>query len=88
LITIPREALYDLVWNKPLRMIAQRIGVSGVWLKKCCTRANIPVPDRGYWAKLRAGKTVVRQRLPVRPPGIPMDVTWNQGTSKSMASRS
>jgi hypothetical protein len=75
LTTISREALYDLVWTEPVRMIAQRMGVSDVWLKKCCSKAGIPVPDRGYWAKLRADKTVVRQKLPPRSPGIEADVT-------------
>ena len=56
--TISREAPYDLVWDEPLRMVAQRIGASDVWLKKGCTRASIPVPDRGYWANLRAGTGV------------------------------
>lgn len=73
--TISRDALYDLVWNEPVRVIAQRMGVSDVWLKKCCAKADIPVPDRGYWAKLRADKTVVRYELPPRPPGMPTDVT-------------
>jgi hypothetical protein len=63
LTTISREELYKLVWIEPVRTIAQRMGVSDVWLKKCCSKADIPVPDRGYWAKLRADKTVVRQKL-------------------------
>jgi hypothetical protein len=75
LTTISRDALHDLVWNEPVRTIAQRMGVSDVWLKKCCAKAGIPVPDRGYWAKLRAYKTVIRQNLPPRPPGMPTDVT-------------
>lgn len=58
-----------------MRTIAQRMGVSDVWLKKCCSKADIPVPDRGYWAKLRADKTVVRQKLPPRSPGMATDVT-------------
>lgn len=73
--TISREALYDLVWTEPVRTIAQRMGVSDVWLKKCCARADIPVPDRGYWAKLRADKKVARQKLPPRSPGMATDVT-------------
>lgn len=72
--TISRDSLYDLVWNEPVRAIAQRIGVSDVWLKKCCAKAGIPVPNRGYWAKLRAGKKVVRRNLPPRPPGTPIVV--------------
>lgn len=57
-----------------MRTIAQRMGISDVWLKRCCAKAGVPVPNRGYWAKLRAGKKVIRQELPPRPPGIPMDV--------------
>jgi hypothetical protein len=75
LTTISREELYKLVWTEPVRTIAQRMGVSDVWLKKCCSKADIPVPDRGYWAKLRADKTVVRQKLPPRSPGMATDVT-------------
>lgn len=58
-----------------MRVIAQRMGVSDVWLRKCCVKAGIPVPNRGYWAKLRAGKKVVRQKLPPRPPGMPVEIT-------------
>lgn len=77
--TISREALYDLVWTEPVRTIAQRMGVSDVWLKKCCAKADIPVPERGYWAKLRADKKVVRQKLPPRSPGMATDVTIGTG---------
>lgn len=77
--TISREALYDLVWTEPVRTIAQRMGVSDVWLKKCCAKADIPVPERGYWAKLRANKKVVRQKLPPRSPGMAPDVTIGAG---------
>ena len=73
--TISRQALYDLVWNEPVRTIAERMGVSDVWLKKCCSKADIPVPDRSYWTKLRADKAVVRRKLPPRAPGMPTDVT-------------
>jgi hypothetical protein len=79
LTTISREALYDLVWTEPVRTIAQRMGVSDVWLKKCCAKADIPVPERGYWAKLRANKKVVRQKLPPRSPGMAPDVTIGAG---------
>jgi hypothetical protein len=79
LTTISREALYDLVWTEPVRTIAQRMGVSDVWLKKCCAKADIPVPDRGYWAKLRADKKVIRQKLPPRSPGMATDVTIGTG---------
>lgn len=66
---LSRQALYDLVWKEPVRTVAASLGLSDVGLKKHCVAANIPVPDRGYWAKLNAGKPVVRVRLPQRAPG-------------------
>ena len=69
LTELSRAALYDLVWTEPVRTLAERFEVSDVWLRKCCVAANIPTPDRGHWAKLRAGKPVVRTPLPPRAPG-------------------
>lgn len=69
--TLTREALYDRVWTEPVRSVAARFGVSDVWIKKCCVRAQVPVPERGYWARLKAGKPVVKAALPLRGPGMP-----------------
>lgn len=69
--TLTRGALYDLVWAAPVRSVAADFGVSDVWIKKCCVRASVPVPERGYWAKLKAGKPVVKAKLPPRAPGMP-----------------
>lgn len=69
--TLTREALYDRVWAEPVRTVAASFGVSDVWVKKCCVRAHVPVPERGYWAKLKAGKPVVKAALPLRGPGMP-----------------
>ncbi|KAF0183381.1 MAG: hypothetical protein IV086_17995 [Hyphomonadaceae bacterium] len=69
--TLTRRALYDLVWEKPVRTVAGELGLSDVGLKKVCTRFDIPVPHRGYWAKLAAGQRVHRSPLPPRGPGMP-----------------
>ena len=69
--TLTRSALYELVWADPVRTVAASFGVSDVWLKKLCAGASVPVPERGYWAKLQAGKAVSRIRLPLRDPGMP-----------------
>lgn len=67
---IDREELYDRVWAEPLSALAPKLGVSYPTLRTACGRAAIPLPDRGYWARLAAGKPVVRARLPLRPPGL------------------
>ena len=53
--TFEREKLYDLVWSRPIRVLATEFNLSDVGLAKACKRANIPRPPRGHWAKLKAG---------------------------------
>jgi hypothetical protein len=65
-----RQELYDLVWLEPMQKLAKRFGMSDTGLAKICRGANIPRPPRGYWAKLAAGKKVVRIDLPNRGPGM------------------
>ena len=59
-----REELYKEVWEQPLLKLAPKYGISAVALGKVCRRLKIPVPGRGYWAKLEAGKPA--RRLPLR----------------------
>jgi hypothetical protein len=66
-IELNREELFERVWSKPVATVAKECGVSGPGLKKVCKRLMIPVPPRGYWAKLSAGKSVKRPRLPALP---------------------
>jgi CRISPR/Cas system-associated endonuclease Cas3-HD len=71
---LSRTELHDLVWSDPTSVIAERFSISGVALRKACLKAAVPVPQRGYWAKLRAGKRVTRLPLPKRPPGMSDDL--------------
>jgi hypothetical protein len=60
--TVAREELYRLVWAQPRVELARTLGISDVAVTKWCRKLRIPVPARGYWAKLAAG-----QKLPVPP---------------------
>ncbi|QSX09524.1 hypothetical protein J0B03_05530 [Alkalibacter rhizosphaerae] len=53
-----RLNLYEEVWSDPIMIVAKRYGISDNGLRKRCTVLNIPLPPRGYWAKLKAGKPV------------------------------
>ena len=64
LITLSRTALYELVWTKPVRDIASDFGISDVALAKRCRALKIPVPPRGYWARVEAGQKPRRPSLP------------------------
>ena len=77
-----RQALYDLVWSEPVKTLAGRFKISDVALAKTCRRAAIPLPERGYWAKLKAGKRVVRVQLPPRAIGASDEVEVAPGQSR------
>ncbi len=49
--------------------VAAQFGISDVALAKQCRRADIPLPNRGYWARKQAGKPTVQVVLPPRFPG-------------------
>lgn len=64
-----RQEFYELVWSQPLTHLAKRVGISDVALGKACRSAQIPHPPVGYWAKLDAGKNVIKTALPPRGLG-------------------
>jgi hypothetical protein len=66
-----RQELYDLVWSEPMTKLAARYGISGNGLAKACHRADIPVPERGYWAKQQAGHKVRKTPLPTAKASTP-----------------
>ena len=66
-ITLTREELYERVWTEPMSVLAPKLGLSDVGLKKTCARLKIPSPPRGYWARLAAGQKIRRTPLPKLP---------------------
>lgn len=61
---VDRKKLYEQVWTIPGTRLATLYGISDVGLAKVCLRYKIPRPPPGYWAKLAAGKSVPRTKLP------------------------
>lgn len=68
-VKLTREELYEKVWTTPVQKLAADFGFSDVGLAKLCRRHQVPVPPRGYWARLQAGQKV--KRTPLRPPTHP-----------------
>jgi len=79
--TISRESLYEAVWNEPVYKVAHRLGVTGTALAKTCKKNDIPVPDRGYWAKLYSGQIVSPQ--PLQPSGHASTIRIGQRKAES-----
>jgi hypothetical protein len=68
---LTREELYELVWSTPATKLGERFSLSGRGLAKLCARHEIPVPERGWWAKKAAGHNVKQPPLlPAKTRGI------------------
>lgn len=68
-VSLDRPALFERVWSIPVDQLAKEWGLSGRGLSKACARLRVPVPPRGYWARVAAGQKVHRPKLPILPPG-------------------
>jgi hypothetical protein len=64
-----RQELFERVWSRPVETVAAEWGISGRGLSKACRRLKLPVPPRGYWARLQAGQRPKRPRLPAVKAG-------------------
>jgi len=72
---VTRESLYQLVWSEPMLKVAGRFGVSSSYMARVCTLLNVPRPERGYWAKLTAGKAPKQPALAEPQSGDPLEWT-------------
>ncbi len=61
--TYSRLELYELVWSTPISKLSDQFGISDRGLAKTCARYQIPVPGRGYWAKIEAGQHATKTPL-------------------------
>ena len=62
------------MWSRPAIALAEEFGISGRGLGKMWSRFKIPVPPRGYWAKLAAGKHVTRIPLPTAKSDVGSEI--------------
>ncbi|MBS1161075.1 MAG: hypothetical protein H6R15_3494 [Proteobacteria bacterium] len=67
---LSREELYERIWSSPMTQVAAELGISDVALAKRCKKLNVPKPPVGYWAKVAAGQTPIKQALPAEPKPI------------------
>jgi hypothetical protein len=59
-----RHSLFEAVWKEPISKLAKQYSISDVGLRKVCAALEVPIPPRGYWAKLAHGKATQRPLLP------------------------
>ncbi|HEN8798343.1 TPA: hypothetical protein U8251_000893 [Pseudomonas putida] len=66
------QQLFEMVWERPVLILAKEIGVSDVGLSKACRKAGILLPARGHWAKPESK----RPRRP-KPPASTTPITFH-----------
>ena len=59
-----REKLYQEVWARPARTVAQEYGISDVALAKICRKLDVPKPGVGYWRRKELGFATKQTALP------------------------
>ncbi len=69
--TLDRDKLYEEVWTEPMTKVSKRYEISDVALAKVCRKLEIPVPERGYWARVAHGQKPKRTQLPKRSKDTP-----------------
>lgn len=82
---VSRATLYAQVWARPMSQVAKDYGLSNVGLAKICAKIDVPVPGRGYWAKVKTGKPVTKKPLPALKEGQPDQVLIGSGQGQGGA---
>ena len=82
---VTREQLYEQVWSVPIWTLCEQYGLSDNGLRKVCRRLNVPVPKRGYWAKVEAGKKVRKAALPAEAKLTATDIWFAPKREKTPA---
>lgn len=63
-VKLAREQLYKEIWEISVSGVAKKYNAAYNDLLKLCKETDIPVPESGYWTKLKYGKPVEQIPLP------------------------
>lgn len=66
-----RKELYDLAWSQPASKIIKDFSISNTVFKRLCKENDIPLPENGYWQKLKHNKKVKIVPLPITDKKYP-----------------
>jgi hypothetical protein len=82
---VGRQELHNEIWSEPVLVVAARYGISDAGLAKICRRHRIPVPGRGHWQRLRAGRRTRLAPLPPAREGEPERVVIARSSGREIA---
>jgi hypothetical protein len=69
---IHRDTLSQEVWEEPITKLSIRYNISDVAPAKVCRnrKLRVPIPPRGYWARIQNGQHIMPPKLPKLPSDI------------------
>ena len=67
-VNIDRQKLFEEMWSVPMLHLAPKYGMSGPALRKLCVQLDVPIPQRGHWARVAAGHGTLAPPLPPLGP--------------------
>ena len=62
-IQITRKELYDLVWSIPITKLTLQYAITVDGIKKLCKQFDIPIPQSGYWSKIKFNKPIIKEKF-------------------------
>ncbi|WP_062564978.1 hypothetical protein [Pseudoalteromonas shioyasakiensis] len=75
--------LYEAVWQKPLKTLAENWHIDPYALSKLCDKHKIPRPHNGYWTQKAVGKNISIKPLPGDIPASRLiDLSSLQGNKR------
>jgi hypothetical protein len=63
IIELNRKELYELVWSTSLSKLSTKYALSTEGIKKLCKEFEVPIPENGYWSKIKYNKQVQVEKL-------------------------
>lgn len=62
-VSFTRQELYDLVWQNTIVSLSKIYDVTATDLRNACKNLDVPIPEVGYWTKLKFNKPVFKTEL-------------------------
>ncbi|MGV8946721.1 MAG: hypothetical protein ACOH1N_09855 [Lutibacter sp.] len=62
-IELTREPFYEIVWSTQITKLTEKYAFSRDGIKALCKKYEIPIPENGYWSKVKFNKPIKRVKL-------------------------
>ena len=72
---VKREELYEAVWSRTIKALAQEWNTTYLRLVQACEEMEVPRPSQGHWQLVARGLAIEKEPLPERTRKVPDELT-------------